>query len=132
MHKISAMAIKLSFHARVGRPPSPRPASARNVGRRDVRQFFPLAHLAPIFTQPMGGSSTHNNAAGSSSEIPIVVSDAPRSAPTATAACAAVSDTLTQFMEDYRSSDEDKPAEVGGLCLWCSRESVDRRHRRGG
>ena len=28
-------------------------------GESDVRQFFPLAHLAPIFTQPMGGSSTH-------------------------------------------------------------------------
>ena len=74
-----------------------------------MRQFFPLAHLAPIFTQPMGGSSTHDNAAGSSRD-PIVVSDAPPSAPTATTACAAVSDTLTQFMEDYGSSDEDKPA----------------------
>ena len=31
---------------------------------------------------------------------------------TATAACAAVSDTLAQFMEDYGSSDEDKPAAI--------------------
>lgn len=97
---------------RVGRPPGPRPASARDVGRSDVRQFFPLAHLAPIFTQPMGGSSTQNTAAGSSSE-PIVISDPPSSAPTAAPARAAVLDTLGQFMEDYGSSDEDKPAEVG-------------------
>ena len=97
---------------RVGRPPGPRPASARDVGRSDVRQFFPLAHLAPIFTQPMGGSSTHNDTAGSSRE-PIVISGAPSSAPTAAAACAAVLDTLGQFMEDYGSGDEDKPAAVG-------------------
>ena len=97
---------------RVGRPHGPRPASARHVGRSDVRQFFPLAHLAPIFTQSMGGSSTHDDTAKSSTD-PIVLSDAPPSAPTATAACAAVLDTLAQFMEDCRSSDEDKPAAVG-------------------
>jgi hypothetical protein len=87
-------------------------SSARDVGRSDVRQFLPMVHLAPIFAQPIGGSSTHDDAAGSSSD-PIVLSDAPPSAPTATAACAAVSGTLAQFMEDYRSSDEDKPAAVG-------------------
>ena len=68
----------------VGRPPDRRPASARDVGRSDVRQFFPLAHLAPIFTQSMGGSSTHDDTAKSSTD-PIVLSDAPPSAPTATA-----------------------------------------------
>ena len=44
-----------------------------------MRQLFPLAHLAPIFTQPMGASSTHNDTAGSSRE-PIVISDTPSSA----------------------------------------------------
>ena len=74
----------------------------------------PSTHLHTIH----GGLSTQDNAVGSSSEIPVTVSDAAPCLPTATAACTVVAETLGPEVEN-RHAGKGSMGREGRICLWC-------------